>query len=99
MKRFAMVLIGAEVVFAAAIGAAGMHGMTGTAYADSTVPSLPVCVEEDCSDQPGQIGAWQSPNDGRWYVSVGETSYRLDMTISVDVDVVDGQHAGKAVAR
>lgn len=34
-----------------------------------------VCAVEDCSDQPGQLGAWQSPRTGLWWISVGESSY------------------------
>lgn len=34
----------------------------------------PVCSEEDCSDQPGQVGVWFSPNDGKAWLSQGEAS-------------------------
>jgi hypothetical protein len=34
----------------------------------------PVCVVEDCSDQPGQIGVWIDPTDGGRWLSVGEYS-------------------------
>lgn len=34
----------------------------------------PVCALEDCSDQPGQIGAWQSPVTGQWWLSLGDYS-------------------------
>lgn len=32
----------------------------------------PVCAEEDCSDQPGQIGVWYSKHDQRWLLELGE---------------------------
>lgn len=34
----------------------------------------PVCRVEDCSDQPGQVGVWTSPDDGRRWLSLGEGS-------------------------
>lgn len=33
-----------------------------------------VCFEEDCSDQPGQIGVWRDPDTGTAYLSLGEYS-------------------------
>ncbi|QXO13363.1 hypothetical protein SEA_TROOPER_86 [Mycobacterium phage Trooper] len=38
----------------------------------------PVCSEEDCSDQPGQIGIWIDPDTGNQWLSIGETSYRIE---------------------
>ncbi|AMO44046.1 hypothetical protein BJD46_gp78 [Mycobacterium phage Bactobuster] len=35
----------------------------------------PVCTEEDCSDQPGQIGLWLDKDTGNWWLSLGEQSY------------------------
>ncbi|QTF81509.1 hypothetical protein SEA_TARSUSIV_85 [Mycobacterium phage TarsusIV] len=37
-----------------------------------------VCIEEDCSDQPGQIGIWIDPDTGNQWLSVGETSYPIE---------------------
>lgn len=40
--------------------------------------SLPVCQFEDCSDQPGGVGAWRDPDTGTWWASFGEdVSYRV----------------------
>lgn len=87
MLKFAAATIAAEVVFAGAFVAAGMHGMTGTAYAmtyDYPSPGhtvtvdgrdYPVCAVEDCSDQPGQVGVWFDPDTGNAWLSVGERSY------------------------
>lgn len=33
----------------------------------------PLCAEEDCSDQPGQVGVWR--NDGRDWLIVGEDTW------------------------
>jgi hypothetical protein len=33
------------------------------------------CREEDCSDQPGQVGMWLDKDTGNWYLSLGEKSY------------------------
>ncbi|MCV7016740.1 hypothetical protein H7I96_03210 [Mycolicibacterium aichiense] len=32
----------------------------------------PVCSEEDCSDQPGQVGIWCSKRSGNCYLELGE---------------------------
>jgi hypothetical protein len=34
--------------------------------------SLPVCVQEDCSDQPFQTGWWLDRGTGDWYLGIGE---------------------------
>lgn len=40
--------------------------------------ALPTCVQEDCSDQPGQIGMWLDKDTGDWYYSAGEgSSFRI----------------------
>jgi hypothetical protein len=31
----------------------------------------PVCDEEDCSDQPGQVGVWYDPDTGEAWLSTG----------------------------
>ncbi|AOT24738.1 hypothetical protein PBI_STASIA_82 [Mycobacterium phage Stasia] len=47
----------------------------GTVDLTDIEPSVyPVCVEEDCSDQPGQVGMWLDRDTGNWYLSLGETS-------------------------
>lgn len=38
----------------------------------------PVCSEEDCSDQPGQVGIWTDPDTGTQWLSLGEQSYRIE---------------------
>lgn len=49
------------------------------------IDTLPVCAEEDCSDQPGQTGLWQS-TEGDWYLERGETKTWLiiDNTVAFD---------------
>ncbi|EHB47613.1 hypothetical protein MycrhDRAFT_5739 [Mycolicibacterium rhodesiae JS60] len=32
----------------------------------------PVCSEEDCSDQPGQVGLWYSRSTKTWLLELGE---------------------------
>lgn len=44
--------------------------------------AYPVCAEEDCSDQPGQIGVWISPDDGERWLSVGEYSLHIEPEIN-----------------
>jgi hypothetical protein len=44
----------------------------------------PVCVMEDCSDQPGQVGLWLDQDTGNWYLSVGETSYLVVDDTAID---------------
>ncbi|QGJ90982.1 hypothetical protein SEA_BIANCATRI92_84 [Mycobacterium phage BiancaTri92] len=46
----------------------------------------PVCVEEDCSDQPGQIGLWEDKDTGNWWLSLGETSYLVVDDTAIDID-------------
>ncbi|MBV9923175.1 MAG: hypothetical protein JOY78_20310 [Pseudonocardia sp.] len=38
--------------------------------------TYPVCVAEDCSDQPGQVGMYEDPASGDWYLELG----RIDDT-------------------
>jgi hypothetical protein len=50
---------------------------TGEGYRDvvlvseSNLDVYPQCAEEDCSDQPGQVGVWLS-NEGNSYLELGE---------------------------
>lgn len=37
----------------------------------------PICEQEDCSDQPDQIGVWINPAGQRW-LSVGEYSLLIE---------------------
>ena len=37
----------------------------------------PLCAEEDCSDQPGQVGVWIDPDTGNHWLSIGERSYQV----------------------
>lgn len=41
----------------------------------------PICVQEDCSDQPGQIGVWINSEGERW-LSVGEYSLFIEPEIN-----------------
>jgi hypothetical protein len=70
-----------RIALASIAMAAGMYGAP-TAYAqpvhDSATVTVdgvdyPVCAEEDCSDQPGQIGVWTN-SEGDRYLSLGEYS-------------------------
>lgn len=40
--------------------------------------TVPVCAEEDCSDQPHQLGVWFDPDTNTPWLSLGETSIRLE---------------------
>lgn len=85
MKKLGLALIGAEIVFAASIGWAGVHGLSGTAYAMSETTTVdgvdyPMCVQEDCSDIPGQVGVWVDPDTGNRWLSLGEYSVPIDPT-------------------
>lgn len=42
----------------------------------------PICELEDCSDQPGQIGVWISPDDGERWLSVGEYSLHIEPAVN-----------------
>lgn len=81
MLKFASIVIGAEIVFAGTFGI-GVMTAHGTAYAQpsevTTVDGVdyPVCHEEDCSDQPGQIGVWFD-RSGQGWLSLGERSFRV----------------------
>lgn len=46
----------------------------------------PVCAEEDCSDQPGQVGLWEDKDTGNWWLSLGETSYLVVDDTAIDFD-------------
>lgn len=48
---------------------------------DGWLDVLPVCVEEDCSDQLGQVGMWLDSDTGNWYLELGES-----VTLLVDDD-------------
>lgn len=43
----------------------------------------PVCAEEDCSDQPGQVGLWEDKDTGNWYLELGE-----EVTFLINDDTV-----------
>lgn len=58
------------IVAAAAVVVVSLCGPAASA------DTLPRCVYEDCSDQPGQIGVWISPDTGEAWISTGEQSYR-----------------------
>ena len=34
----------------------------------------PICVEEDCSDQPNQVGLWLDTDTGNWWLCLGVES-------------------------
>ncbi|URC18171.1 membrane protein [Mycobacterium phage Zenteno07] len=53
------------------------------------IEALPICAEEDCSDQPGQIGLWLDRDTGNWWLSVGESSALIiDHTIDTRKQLV-----------
>lgn len=56
---------------------------------------LPVCVQEDCSDQVGQTGLWLDQDTGDWYLELGEDFTRkvIDDTASYLTDDI-GWDAG-----
>lgn len=64
------------------------------------VDSLPVCAQEDCSDQQGQIGMWLDTDTGDWYLERGEDYTRriVDDTVTVahGVAAADGGAPGSA---
>lgn len=80
-----------------ALGAFLALGFAATAHAAPAVPAvptvnlsdipwideLPTCHEEDCSDQPGQIGVWTN-RAGNAYLEIGEnvTVLIVDDTVS-----------------
>lgn len=81
LLRHAIALAAAPMVMgmSVAIGAEiGPPTYAIPARADDTVTmtvdgtDYPVCAEEDCSDQPGQIGVWYSGHLGRWLLELGE---------------------------
>lgn len=41
------------------------------------IDHLPVCAEEDCSDQIGQTGVWLDTDTGTWYLERGEDYTRM----------------------
>jgi hypothetical protein len=50
------------------------------------IDSLPVCAEEDCSDQRSQTGMWLDKDTGDWYLERGEDYTRrvIDNTVSAN---------------
>lgn len=59
------------------LGTAAAHAdPSGTVnLSDIDVDQFPECVEEDCSDQPGQVGMWLDEDTGTWYLSLSESVY------------------------
>ncbi|ATN88438.1 hypothetical protein SEA_DALMATIAN_86 [Mycobacterium phage Dalmatian] len=66
----------ATTVFTLALGTPKASADTELRTVDGV--DYPVCAEEDCSDQPGQIGIWVDPDTGNQWLSVGETSYPIE---------------------
>lgn len=66
------------VVMALGIGAAYVNPFTANAAPTVTVDGsdYPVCAEEDCSDQPNQVGVWF--NNGKAWLSVGDHSLPIN---------------------
>jgi hypothetical protein len=58
---------------------------------DGLIDQLPVCAEEDCSDQPGQSGMWLDRDTGDWYLELGEA-----VTLLVYDDTVTWDHGTAA---
>ncbi|QBP31105.1 hypothetical protein SEA_REFUGE_88 [Mycobacterium phage Refuge] len=40
--------------------------------------TFPLCGEEDCSDQPNQIGVWRDSDTGRDFLILGERTYPIE---------------------
>lgn len=53
-----------------------------TVYTTVDGVDYPICSVEDCSDQPGQIGVWISPDDGERWLSVGEYSLHIEPEVN-----------------
>lgn len=76
-----MKFVAIKGLFAGTFAVSGMVGLSGHAEASpsqtATVDGVdyPVCQQEDCSDQPGQVGLWQDQDTGTWWLSLGEVSY------------------------
>lgn len=78
-------VIGAELALAGSFLLAPMsHGVSSAAPVPtidlSDIPdagTLPVCMQEDCSDQVGQTGMWLDDDTGNWYLERGEDYTRL----------------------
>ncbi|AEL17874.1 hypothetical protein TRIXIE_86 [Mycobacterium phage Trixie] len=86
VKKRLMQALGTIAVFTAALGAMALADPydasaepveTTTVEVDRVMLDFPVCAEEDCSDQPGQIGVWRD-RDGTAWLSLGEQSFRIE---------------------
>jgi hypothetical protein len=85
-RRIATAIVGAEIGLAGLFGAFGVLHSNAVAYASPADTAtillseihnpdmLPVCDEEDCSDQPGQVGMWLDRDTGNWWLSLGDSS-------------------------
>jgi hypothetical protein len=80
----------ALIIASAALVGASAPAMASPARDDSpsvtmTVDGVdyPVCAEEDCSDQVGQVGVWFSKSTGHWLLELGEHFTRV-IDASVD---------------
>lgn len=76
-RAAALAGVAAVLCGGAALGTAAAHADGGyVVYLSDTtvaqiVDAVPVCSEEDCSDQPGQVGMWLDQGTGNWYLELG----------------------------
>lgn len=76
--RGTVLTLATVLVTNALVGAIGSPPATAEPTATATVDGVdyPLCVVEDCSDQPGQIGIWTN-GDGEQWLSLGESSIHI----------------------
>jgi hypothetical protein len=72
-KWWAAASASALVITGVGYAAVPAHAHTFGPGIDVTVDDrdYPVCDEEDCSDQPGQVGVWYDPDTGEAWLSTG----------------------------
>lgn len=79
------VLLGSLAALAAVVCMAACEPEADATPAELTTVDgvdYPICELEDCSDQPGQVGVWISPDDGERWLSVGEYSLHIEPTVN-----------------
>lgn len=87
-----LTIVGAKIALGASLALGFLVSPSAIAHADDTISlttmtvdgvDYPVCDEEDCSDQVGQVGLWLDEDTGDWYLELGE-----DVTYLVIDDTV-----------
>jgi|JI102314A2RNA_FD_contig_111_259601_length_5021_multi_3_in_0_out_0_14 hypothetical protein len=83
MPRREKWLLGGLSAVAALVAMAACDPEADASPATETVDGVeyPICEQEDCSDQPGQIGVWINSEGERW-LSVGEYSLHIEPEIN-----------------